>query len=323
MASQQKILYYSKQNDICKRYIPLLQRNGVPAGVNFVCVDGHISDSMGRHFAILANGQQFPIPPSITNIPALFILPEQTVILGESAFTTIMPMQGMPMQGMPMQGQMQGQMPMMQQQQMQQQQIIPPQNGGMHMPMQVQPTVAPIQTEPASFALGSDTFGNADVIGHADGAHAGSVHSSSYSYVNEPPQVTGIQFGSSTTIGNQGMQMQGQQMQGQQMQGQQMQGQNPFAQRDEMVKQQTDMQIAQAKAAREAEDNMFKQTYQNQNGFVPQTQVIQQPFRGMQPQQPQSHPYQMQQHQMPSPHLAQQPMFQNPQQQYYTQQYQR
>lgn len=83
------LLYYSNYCDYCKKLISIMSKELEQkqlSTIHFINIDKRINKN-GNMYALLDNGQQFHIPRSIDNVPAIIILNEgNNILFGNSIY---------------------------------------------------------------------------------------------------------------------------------------------------------------------------------------------------------------------------------------------
>ena len=88
------ILYYSKQCEVCKKYLQLLSKSDIQRDIHFICIDKRVKDSNNKTYIILENGQKIILPENITKVPALLLLNQgYQVLYGEQILQHLKPKQ--------------------------------------------------------------------------------------------------------------------------------------------------------------------------------------------------------------------------------------
>ena len=76
------ILYYSKQCVFCNDLILLLSKSKQKNDIHFICIDKREVLSNGKKYIILDNNKKVLLHPSVNSVPSLFILKNNTNIIG-------------------------------------------------------------------------------------------------------------------------------------------------------------------------------------------------------------------------------------------------
>lgn len=75
------ILYYSNYCIQCQKLLQFISKTDTKKKIHFICIDARKTDEEGNLIVVLENGQNLIVPPNITRVPALIIIPQNNRVL--------------------------------------------------------------------------------------------------------------------------------------------------------------------------------------------------------------------------------------------------
>lgn len=84
------ICYYSNFCDPSKKLLQLIAKTKLKTEMHFICIDKRHKNSQGQTIVTLEN-QQVLLPPSISKVPALFLLDTKQVLFGDDIYSYLTP----------------------------------------------------------------------------------------------------------------------------------------------------------------------------------------------------------------------------------------
>ena len=84
------ICYYSNFCDPSKKLLQLIAKTKLKSELHFICIDKRHKNGQGQTIVSLEN-QQVLLPPSISKVPALFIINTKQVLFGDDIYAYLNP----------------------------------------------------------------------------------------------------------------------------------------------------------------------------------------------------------------------------------------
>ena len=86
------ICYYSNYCDPSKQLLQKISKTKLQRDIHFLCIDRRKRDSKGNTFLVL-DKEQVLLPPSITKVPALYLIESKKVLFGDDISQFLLPSQ--------------------------------------------------------------------------------------------------------------------------------------------------------------------------------------------------------------------------------------
>ena len=90
MSSPKHELYFSQYCKYSKSILEEIQRTGVQANFQLICIDKRFTKNNVTYIT-LPNGQHFPLPPMINRVPVLLLKPKFEILSGNQILDYIRP----------------------------------------------------------------------------------------------------------------------------------------------------------------------------------------------------------------------------------------
>ena len=84
------ICYYSNYCDPSKQLLQKIAKTKLQREIHFLCIDRRTRDTKGNTFLVL-DKEQVLLPPSVTRVPALYIMESKKVLFGDDISEFLLP----------------------------------------------------------------------------------------------------------------------------------------------------------------------------------------------------------------------------------------